>query len=297
MLWRQPSMLQRISVQCLVVFFLAACSVQAASSDSLPVELIHTATLSPAKTSIPFIPTTPTASHQPISTMTFTPTQPLPTTTPEFLFCSPLAGYSLAQLPGIVSNPFNPPTPGSDNPHQGVDLADRLEDSGIAVAGMPVQSIMAGQVVLAQMDRFPYGFAVILETRLESLPDSVRAQLTGDTPLWQPNPALNCPSVPQPDSSSLERSVYVLYAHLQDIPQVQLGDSVGCGQILGAVGQSGNALAPHLHLEVRLGPSGWQASSMAHYTNDAKPDEMGQYCTWRVSGVFQWVDPFTLFNR
>ena len=75
---------------------------------------------------------------------------------------------------------------------------------------------------------------------------------------------------------------------------MQTGDSTLCGQELGSIGQSGNALAPHLHLEIRTGPGGWQPTGLAHYTNDAGPEEMGNYCTWRVSGIFQTVDPLAL---
>ncbi|MCP9861232.1 MULTISPECIES: M23 family metallopeptidase [unclassified Cyanobium] len=41
-----------------------------------------------------------------------------------------------------------------------------------------------------------------------------------------------------------------LYAHLRQA-SVAEGDSVGAGQPIGEVGQSGNASTPHLHLEVR----------------------------------------------
>ncbi len=41
-----------------------------------------------------------------------------------------------------------------------------------------------------------------------------------------------------------------LYAHLLQA-SVAEGDSVGAGQPIGVVGQSGNASTPHLHLEVR----------------------------------------------
>lgn len=244
----------------------------------------------PSWTITPVQPTM-TETLQPAASVTLTPTQPLPTPTPSVQVCSPLSGYSLEQLPEIVSNPFNPPPPGSDNPHQGVDLADRLAGSGIATAGMPVQDLLPGKIILAQSDRFPYGSAVIVETRLQDLPVAWRDLLPQAAAPWTPDPALTCPAVPQPDWQDTERSVYILYAHLQAAPLVQIGEEAACGQALGAVGQSGNALVPHLHLEIRVGPSSWQPGEMAHYTNDARPGEMGQYCTWRVSGIFQWVDP------
>ena len=205
--------------------------------------------------------------------------------------CSPLAGYALEDLSSIVSNPYQPPRPGSDDPHQAVDLAERMDGSGMALAGMPVQAVLPGRVVLAQSDRFPYGNAVIVETPLEVIPELLRETLPSTGPLWTPNPALSCPEVAQPDDQNPERSVYILYAHLQDVPQVQVGESLLCGQVIGAIGQSGNALASHLHLEIRAGPAGWQAAALAHYINNASLEEMGQYCTWRVSGIFQHLDP------
>jgi murein DD-endopeptidase MepM/ murein hydrolase activator NlpD len=53
---------------------------------------------------------------------------------------------------------------------------------------------------------------------------------------------------PSPDGLT----VYSLYAHLQDIT-VQTGDSVNEGQEIGRIGDSGIAVGPHLHFEVRVG--------------------------------------------
>ena len=75
---------------------------------------------------------------------------------------------------------------------------------------------------------------------------------------------------------------------------MQTGQEVACGQPLGAVGSSGNALNPHLHFEVRVGPSGAPLYSMAHYDASATPQEMAMYCLWRVSGWFQLFDPLKL---
>ncbi len=49
-------------------------------------------------------------------------------------------------------------------------------------------------------------------------------------------------------------SNFTLYGHLQDDSiTVETGDTVCKGQILGKMGQTGNAYGPHLHFEIRKG--------------------------------------------
>jgi len=103
--------------------------------------------------------------------------------------------------------------------------------------------------------------------------------------------------IPDPPWNEASRSLYILYVHLQERAAFQPGDSIQCGQAIGRIGQSGNALNPHLHLEVRVGPAGARFSSMAHYDNTAQPEEMGNYCTWLVSDLFQLVDPLRLLAQ
>jgi murein DD-endopeptidase MepM/ murein hydrolase activator NlpD len=204
----------------------------------------------------------------------------------------------LEDLSAAVSNPFNPPAPGSDDPHQGVDLADRLPGSSAAVTGKPVLAALGGRVAGVVSDRFPYGNAVIIETLLENLGAGLEQALSLPTPLPQPltNPALTCPPVALPYSQTGQRSVYLLYAHMLDAPSVQVGQELSCGEVIGAIGQSGNALNPHLHIEARVGPSGSRFGSLAHYDNRATAEEMGLYCLWRVSGTFQLLDPLAVLE-
>jgi murein DD-endopeptidase MepM/ murein hydrolase activator NlpD len=177
-----------------------------------------------------------------------------------------------------------------------VDFAVTEETSSIALGGHPVQAVVPGKVAAAIRDRFPYGNAVLIETPLEELPSGWLDEGGFPTlaPTLQPLPALTCPTAQPLDWDFTTRSLYTLYAHLQEPPALERGETVACGQALGAIGASGNALNPHLHLETRLGPSGARFESLAHYDASASPEEMENYCTWRVRGVFQMFDPMRL---
>ena len=235
----------------------------------------------------------------PSPNLTPTSTSPVsPTSTPALQLCSPLEGLTLSQLAENIVNPFHPPQPGSDQPHQGVDLAE-LRD-GVAVAGLPIRAVLAGIVAAVIPDRFPYGNAILIETPLKGLPPD---WVTGlDLPDLIPNqphdPALTCPGVTNyPDWSAEAGSLYLLYAHMQQSNSYQQGDAVACGDPLGIVGDSGNALNPHLHLEARVGPPGARFSSLAHYDTSASLEEMDNYCTWRVSGWFMLLNPMPLLEQ
>ncbi|MEW5872794.1 MAG: M23 family metallopeptidase [Chloroflexota bacterium] len=166
--------------------------------------------------------------------------------------------------------------------------------------GGMVQAMLAGHVAAVIVDRFPYGNALMIETPLSELPPDGLAQLAfpARAPTMAPNPALTCPAPEAglfPETS--ERSLYVLYAHLQAAPDFSLDEAIACGAELGKIGQSGNALHPHLHVEVRLGPAGARFTGMAHYVANASAQEMSNYCTWRVRNIFQLVDPVVLLQR
>jgi murein DD-endopeptidase MepM/ murein hydrolase activator NlpD len=196
----------------------------------------------------------------------------------------------------MIANPYDPPPLGSDDPHQGIDLAQ--VQNGIARSGLPVQAVLPGAVVMVVTGSFPYGNAMLVETPLEDLPAAWLEAM--DLPAVPATPekrtALTCPTPATPVTLNFKkRSLYLLYAHLLETPPLKAEDRIECGQVIGAIGDSGNALNPHLHLEVRLGPEGVSFPGMAHYDSSASPDEMAAYCQWRVSGAFLTIDPLRLF--
>ena len=195
----------------------------------------------------------------------------------------------------MIVNPFNPPPEGSDDPHQGIDFAELYGAQRIAVSGMQVNAVLPGRVAAVVSDRFPYGNAILIETRLETLAEEALDILPTGAPTPQRKAALTCPEgIPEPAWDARHRSLYLLYAHMQQPPTLKIGEQVSCGQKIGTIGSSGNALNPHLHLEARLGPAGAEFASMAHYDTRATGEEMHNYCLWRISGHFQLTDPLTI---
>jgi murein DD-endopeptidase MepM/ murein hydrolase activator NlpD len=191
-----------------------------------------------------------------------------------FQLCSPLDGETLPELWEIVSAPYAPPPPGRDERHHGVDFAHYRRKGLLTIAGVRVQAVLPGVAAASIIDRLPYGNVVIVETAYSEFPPDLAAALN-----LEPG-----------------QSLYHLYAHMQNPPQVRLGQTVTCGQWLGEVGKTGyDIVNPHLHFETRLGPAGATFESMAFYDTGATEQEMDTYKLWRTSGAFQHFDPMTLF--
>jgi murein DD-endopeptidase MepM/ murein hydrolase activator NlpD len=190
----------------------------------------------------------------------------------EPAICSPLALHSLAELPGIVSDPYAPPRPGREERHHGVDFAFYRAVEPKSILGEGVQSVFSGVVALSLAGSFPYGNVIIIETNPADLPSGLAALAA-----LEPGDAL-----------------YLLYAHLNSPPLAALGDPVAACQALGAAGQSGNAAVPHLHLETRIGPTGTRFSGMQFYDTRARAEDTENYVLWRTSGVYQHFDPLLI---
>jgi murein DD-endopeptidase MepM/ murein hydrolase activator NlpD len=155
---------------------------------------------------------------------------------------------------------------------------------------------MDGRVAGIIRNRPPYGNAVIIETPLDMLPAGWKGPIPTPAPTVPPAGNLFCPPDPIHTGAGSERSLYLLYAHMNQTPNLTIGQAVGCGEVIGEVGTTGKSVNYHLHLETRAGPAGTQFASMAHYDNAASDEEMRNYCAWRVSGLFQMIDPLELLR-
>jgi murein DD-endopeptidase MepM/ murein hydrolase activator NlpD len=272
----------------LVCLFGIACGSKSANpQDSIPVN--SSAIILPTNTLFPTIqPTT-------------IPIMPSPT--PIFInqICSPLQGEPLSSISQIITQPFKMPPIGFDYDHQGVDFSFYRRNGRIGIQGLPVFSTLQGKVIAVLNQKQVYGNAIIIETPLEQIPSAwlSQLQLPEIAPTVVPNQRLTCPLIKDGPNSHLDvtkRSLYLLYAHLEQPPTMQIGDMVNCGQQIGVVGNSGKSTNPHLHFEVRIGPSGAVFEGLAHYDASATEIERYNYCVWRVSNLFELTDPMKLIN-
>jgi murein DD-endopeptidase MepM/ murein hydrolase activator NlpD len=249
----------------------------------------------------PAVPSTATLTVTPAPTGTAAPSATAtPTTPPLTGMCSPLQGIELGQMKEILQGAMQTPHPGQDDGHHGDDYAFYRFGDREGMEGLPVQSVLAGRVVSVVNDRKPYGNMLIIETPLENIPAVWLQAVAVPTPapvIAADARMANCPSEPASmPGTGPGRSLYLLYAHLRDPAPVQVGEEITCGQQIGVVGNTGMSGNPHLHLEVRVGPSGARFGSMAYYEGGATPEEYATYCTWRVSQLFQLLNPLEFLS-
>jgi murein DD-endopeptidase MepM/ murein hydrolase activator NlpD len=225
-------------------------------------------------TDVPYFTLTPrivTASLTPV--LSPTPTQS-PTIEPVFRMCSPLEDHTLDDLLEIVSFPYDPPPEGKDTGHHGVDFAYYRRGDRLSILGVPITAVLPGKATGVVLNRAPYGHMLVVETNFKELSPVFLEYL----------------------EIAPDESLYLLYAHMDSPPFLQIGEHVDCGGQLGEVGNTPPewSSAPHLHFEARIGPPGEVFESMAFYTKTASPEEMDTYRRWRMSGEFRLVDPLEL---
>jgi murein DD-endopeptidase MepM/ murein hydrolase activator NlpD len=254
----------------LFTLFLTACA------SSQPAQ-VQTAAITPAaagenspQIALSITPSqTPVPTEAPKETGTSIPTS---SPTPEPSICSPLGIHPLEELPEIIGDAYDPPRPGREERHHGIDFGYYHYQERDSMLGEPVQSVLPGVVASVLDGQYPYGNMVMIETTSPDIPVSLSEEIE------------------IPNGSSL----YVLYAHLDQPPMVVLGEQIKACQSLGVVGMSGNTDIPHLHLETRWGPPGQVFESMRFYDTQATQEEMDAYVLWRTSGVFQHFNPLYL---
>jgi murein DD-endopeptidase MepM/ murein hydrolase activator NlpD len=233
----------------------------------------YSAATLPARTRVPDSAQAPIVT-QSEPTVTFTSIVTSIATEIPNIMCSPLQDETISSLSEIITNVFDEPPPGRDDHHHGVDFAYYRRGERLSIEGEIVQSIVPGVVAASILDRLPYGNMVIIETTQNMIANSIVEKF----------------------AFRAGESVYSLYAHMGERPEVKVGDGITCGQELGMVGITGyDIVNPHLHLETRIGPSGVRFTSMAFYDTSATTEEMDNYLLWRTSGEFRPVDPMLVF--
>lgn len=231
-------------------------------------------------TTLPKSTVSPNSTHTPpLPSSIDKPPSTIPPTSQEtnnihFSICSPLQDIEIAELPTIISCPYNPPPPGKDDKHQGVDFAYYHYKEQETILGEKVQAVMPGIVSASLSDTFPYGNFIIIETPYSFLPATLISSL----------------------GIAEGESIYSLYAHLNTKPFVSFTETVESCQIIGEVGKSGNTAAPHLHFETRIGPPNQTFSSMSCFVSEATVEERANYRRWRTSGTFRHFDPMDLLQ-
>ncbi len=202
----------------------------APTSTALPLTATTTATpsatASPDPTETPSPSATPEPAITPTPTATATPTRapratvslgslPRPPATfggdSHFLFSDPGIGY--------VASTYRYGSVGLGQafaPHHGVDFS--------ALAGSPIHAVAAGTIYYAGNDlQTQFGPQVNFYGNLVVI--QLAQQWNGHT-------------------------IYALYGHMSRV-DVQTGQTVNAGDVVGAVGATGVALGPHAHLEAR----------------------------------------------
>ncbi len=219
---------------------------------------------------VPPFPTFVSPTHEPTATLTPTVVVSSLEYAPEAL-CSPIEGIEMYELQSIISQEYNVPNQFSDSGHHGVDFGS-YNFREQYLFGIYIKAMLAGKVAGVVNNRFPLGNAIILETTYEELPESLREIID-----IEPG-----------------QSLYHLYGHLMDDPDIVIGTRFNCGDPINRLGASQTAEA-HLHLETRVGRSGLVTDSMAFYDTSATEEEQEEYLWWRTSGDLVPFDPMDIF--
>ncbi len=276
----------RMRLSVLMLLIISSCSTPkiqpTATMDVIPT---IAPTLLPSVTPSPTPRNTPTLTQEPFA---------------NFSLQSPLEDVPLNELVSIISTTYQPPSPGWDDGHHGVDFAYWSRGTHEKMEGLGVHALMAGRVAGITNDRKPYGNQVIIETPLTEIPPQLLSSIDPiliATP-FPPNPRLPaCEKIQSEQWEIKPESIYTLYGHLMLPVSYQIGDMVNAGDLIGQVGTTGASVNPHLHLEMRWGPGGTEFASMGFYDTSTTDDERATYCLWRVSGKYILTNPMDVIDN
>ena len=216
----------------------------------------------------------------------------------EYQISSPLPNMVLGDLNSIITSPFEMPKLGEDSGHHGVDFGFWVHGDQKSMIGLPILSILPGTVAATITTTDPYGNMILIETPLKDIAPNLLSKFklpthAATTPL---NTRLGCSPVKPLDSwNETDKSLYILYAHMNKPSSLAIGSPVQTGEQIGEVGNTGMSSGPHLHLEMRIGPGDVRFTRMGHYARTTTTEERQNYCTWRVSGIFDLFNPLDFF--
>lgn len=185
--------------------------------NTLPPPSTSTATASPTLTHTPAPTYTPSVTPLPPSPTPTPPATPIPQQVDHYVLARPISRDFVDWLDRTY--PYGWTQYGGRETHHGVEFVNpRFTPVLAAAGGLVIYAGNDSQTLFGPQNNF-YGNLVVLEHGIlspERLP------------------------------------VYTLYAHLQRV-DVQTGQQVESGTVLGSIGDTGIAIGPHLHFEVRVG--------------------------------------------
>ena len=224
--------------------------------ETVPAELSHTVAISVTDPSPPLIPASLTENIAPVTVQTRQPISIAPPLNgPNWLdgdSCCDMSAHRTAL-----------------NPIDGeIWAAERFAIDYVQLG--PDGRLFAGDE--AQLDSYPYvGSDVVAvgEGPVVSVVDGLPEQVPGTAPTDLPLEEYGGNHVVQ----DLGGGNYAFYAHLQTgSVQVEPGDHLSTGQVLGALGNSGNSDAPHLHFHVMSTPDPLRSNGLPFVFTDFRLD-------------------------
>lgn len=215
-----------------------------AATVSVPADTMPSPTITATPTSAPTETREPTATHTstPTETPTTTPSPtqtttattvveedvaptpvPTPAASPHFWLSRPIGPDGVDHVARFY--PYASTGEGQYEVHHGVEFVNEI--------GTPVLATASGTIIYAGKDE-----DIVVGPAVNYYGNVVVQELERR---WNDQP------------------VYVVYGHLSSI-SVSDGESVDAGDQIGLVGETGIALGPHLHLEVRVGTNNFSST-------------------------------------